>query len=86
MPSHFHTPTTPRAVRCAGQLLQSIRCSDVAVVCGDTGCGKTTQIGQYILEDAIESGSGSGCHVVCTQPRRVAAVSGECVAAFSFDI
>lgn len=39
------------------------------------GCGKTTQICQYILDDAIMSGYGSTCRIVCTQPRRISAKS-----------
>lgn len=33
------------------------------------------QVPQYILEAAIEGGSGSACSIVCTQPRRIAAMS-----------
>ena len=39
------------------------------------GCGKTTQVVQYLLEEAAAAGRGSLCHVVCTQPRRISAVS-----------
>lgn len=42
------------------------------VVVGHTGCGKTTQIPQYLHEAGWTAG---GRAVVCTQPRRVAAVS-----------
>ena len=40
-----------------------------------SGCGKTTQVAQFILDDAIERGNGSITKVVCTQPRRISAVS-----------
>lgn len=40
-----------------------------------TGCGKTTQVPQYILEEAAARGKGSLVSVVCTQPRRVAAIT-----------
>ncbi|KAK3085550.1 hypothetical protein FSP39_005176 [Pinctada imbricata] len=42
------------------------------VIVGETGCGKSTQIPQYLLE----SGWGAEGHVIAvTQPRRVAAVT-----------
>ncbi|RVW74627.1 DExH-box ATP-dependent RNA helicase DExH3 [Vitis vinifera] len=49
--------------------------SDVVVVSGETGCGKTTQLPQYILESEIESGRGAFCSIICTQPRRISAMS-----------
>uniref|UniRef100_A0A671V608 ATP-dependent DNA/RNA helicase DHX36 n=1 Tax=Sparus aurata TaxID=8175 RepID=A0A671V608_SPAAU len=42
---------------------------------GETGCGKTTQVTQFILDDYINRGVGSMCRVVCTQPRRISAIS-----------
>lgn len=30
---------------------------------------------QFILDDAIMSGRGSTCRIVCTQPRRISAIS-----------
>ncbi|KAF7698822.1 hypothetical protein HF521_003564 [Silurus meridionalis] len=41
----------------------------------ETGCGKTTQVTQFILDDYIGRGMGSLCRVVCTQPRRISAIS-----------
>jgi pre-mRNA-splicing factor ATP-dependent RNA helicase DHX38/PRP16 len=43
----------------------------VTVVVGETGSGKTTQLGQFLFED----GYGSYGMIGCTQPRRVAAMS-----------
>ncbi|GFH09354.1 DEAH-box RNA helicase [Haematococcus lacustris] len=57
------------------QLVQLLEERDVVLVCGDTGCGKTTQVPQYILEHATRQGQGGACNVVCTQPRRIAATS-----------
>ncbi|KAL4527192.1 hypothetical protein Ndes2526B_g09099 [Nannochloris sp. 'desiccata'] len=48
--------------------------SRVLVISGATGCGKSTQIPQYILENAISSGNGASCNVIITQPRRISAV------------
>jgi HrpA-like RNA helicase len=46
----------------------------VLVISGATGCGKSTQVPQYVLEDAIASGRGAACNIICTQPRRISAV------------
>ena len=40
-----------------------------------SGSGKTTQCSAYLLEEALSDGLGDRISVVCTQPRRVAAVS-----------
>ncbi|XP_019627907.1 PREDICTED: ATP-dependent RNA helicase DHX36-like [Branchiostoma belcheri] len=56
------------------ELLQLIHKNQVVVISGETGCGKTTQVAQFILDDMIERGQGSLCHVICTQPRRISAV------------
>ncbi|KAF1887143.1 hypothetical protein Lal_00040740 [Lupinus albus] len=58
-----------------GDILQLLKEYDVLVVCGETGSGKTTQVPQFILDDMIESGCGGHCNIVCTQPRRIAAIS-----------
>ncbi|WZZ23125.1 hypothetical protein YC2023_124512 [Brassica napus] len=57
------------------RLLQAIARNQVIVVSGETGCGKTTQLPQYILESEIESGRGAFCNIICTQPRRISAMA-----------
>lgn len=54
--------------------LELIRDNLVLVLSGETGCGKSTQLPQYILEEAIENGRGSSCNIICTQPRRISAI------------
>ena len=39
------------------------------------GCGKTTQVAQFILDNEIEQGRGSITNIACTQPRRISAIS-----------
>ncbi|XP_031265566.1 DExH-box ATP-dependent RNA helicase DExH5, mitochondrial isoform X3 [Pistacia vera] len=56
-------------------LLTAISQNQVIIISGQTGCGKTTQIPQFILESEIESVQGAVCSVICTQPRRISAIS-----------
>ncbi|XP_060524054.1 dosage compensation regulator isoform X2 [Cylas formicarius] len=58
-----------------GKLMEAINEHPVVIIRGNTGCGKTTQVCQYILEDYIMSGQGAYCSIVVTQPRRISAVS-----------
>ncbi|ERM93582.1 DExH-box ATP-dependent RNA helicase DExH3 isoform X2 [Amborella trichopoda] len=57
------------------RLLAGIARNQVTVISGETGCGKTTQLPQYILESEIESGRGAFCSIICTQPRRISAMA-----------
>ncbi|XP_011623212.1 DExH-box ATP-dependent RNA helicase DExH3 isoform X4 [Amborella trichopoda] len=56
-------------------LLRAISDNQVIVVSGETGCGKTTQLPQYILESEIDATRGALCSIICTQPRRISAMS-----------
>ena len=51
-----------------------IRENQVVLISGETGCGKTTQVPQFIMDDAAASGAKQ-CNIICTQPRRIAALS-----------
>ena len=55
--------------------MELIRTCRASVVSGATGCGKTTQVPQFILEDAIRANAGGECSVVVTQPRRLSAMA-----------
>lgn len=56
-------------------ILSVISKNQVVIISGETGCGKTTQIPQFILESEIESVHGAACNIICTQPRRISAMS-----------
>lgn len=49
--------------------------NQVIVLSGDTGCGKSTQVPQYILDDYIKNMEGARCNIIVTQPRRVSAMA-----------
>uniref|UniRef100_A0A0E0P1B2 RNA helicase n=1 Tax=Oryza rufipogon TaxID=4529 RepID=A0A0E0P1B2_ORYRU len=57
------------------RLLAAIARNQVIVISGETGCGKTTQLPQFVLESEIESGRGAFCNIICTQPRRISAMA-----------
>ncbi|XP_005857903.1 PREDICTED: probable ATP-dependent RNA helicase DHX34 isoform X1 [Myotis brandtii] len=50
------------------RILKTLKEHQVVVVAGDTGCGKSTQVPQYLLAAGFS-------HVACTQPRRIACIS-----------
>ncbi|XP_026744887.1 dosage compensation regulator-like isoform X1 [Trichoplusia ni] len=57
------------------QIMEAINENPVIIIRGNTGCGKTTQVCQFILDDYIASGQGAWANVCVTQPRRISAVS-----------
>ncbi|XP_056423434.1 putative ATP-dependent RNA helicase DHX57 isoform X2 [Hyla sarda] len=56
-------------------ILKNLARHQVLVVCGMTGCGKTTQIPQFILDASLQGSASLVCNIVCTQPRRISAIS-----------
>ena len=56
-------------------IASAVRDNQVVIVAGETGCGKTTQVPQFILDDATRRGKGGEVNIVCTQPRRISATS-----------
>lgn len=46
-----------------------------SIIIGATGSGKTTQVPQILLEQAIHKNQAAACNIICTQPRRIAATS-----------
>ncbi|XP_053928462.1 ATP-dependent RNA helicase A isoform X3 [Cuculus canorus] len=57
------------------EILDAVHHNSVVVIRGATGCGKTTQVPQYILDEYIRTNRAAECNIVVTQPRRISAVS-----------
>ncbi|CAK1542274.1 unnamed protein product [Leptosia nina] len=50
------------------EIITAVKNEKVVVVAGDTGCGKSTQVPQYLHEAGFQN-------IACTQPRRIACIS-----------
>uniref|UniRef100_A0AAY4DCZ2 DEAH (Asp-Glu-Ala-His) box polypeptide 34 n=1 Tax=Denticeps clupeoides TaxID=299321 RepID=A0AAY4DCZ2_9TELE len=50
------------------KIVNLVKGHPVVVVAGDTGCGKSTQVPQYLLNSGFTN-------IACTQPRRIACIS-----------
>ncbi|KAH8646695.1 P-loop containing nucleoside triphosphate hydrolase protein [Xylariales sp. PMI_506] len=55
------------------QVLEAVDRNQVVIICGETGCGKSTQVPSFILEHQLSQ--GRPCKVYCTEPRRISAIS-----------
>ncbi|GFO34796.1 pre-mRNA-splicing factor ATP-dependent RNA helicase prp16 [Plakobranchus ocellatus] len=53
-------------------VMETINENSVAIICGETGSGKTTQVPQFLYEAGYAHGEGI---IGVTEPRRVAAIS-----------
>ncbi|XP_028917678.1 putative ATP-dependent RNA helicase DHX57 isoform X2 [Ornithorhynchus anatinus] len=58
-----------------GTILDLLSKRQVLVVSGMTGCGKTTQIPQFILDETLKGPPEKVANIICTQPRRISAIS-----------
>ncbi|KAG2237503.1 hypothetical protein INT48_005539 [Thamnidium elegans] len=56
------------------QILEIMKDNQVLIISGETGCGKSTQVPQFLAEDILLGATEMGS-VVCTQPRRISAMS-----------
>lgn len=57
------------------RVVSAVQSSRVVVIAGETGCGKTTRIPRFLLEERVRGGDGAECNILVTQPRRISAVS-----------
>ncbi|KAI0146271.1 helicase associated domain-containing protein [Xylariaceae sp. FL1272] len=55
------------------QVLETVEREQVVIVCGETGCGKSTQVPSFLLEHQLSQ--GRPCKIYCTEPRRISAIS-----------
>ena len=55
------------------KLLEAVDKHQIVIVCGETGCGKSTQVPAFILEHELSH--GRPCKVYCTEPRRISAIT-----------
>lgn len=75
-----HKPTTAKTLakklpvsQVRQKVLDLINNNTFSIFSSKTGSGKSTQVPQIILDDAISRGRGGECRVLCIQPRRLAA-------------
>ncbi|KAH9946814.1 P-loop containing nucleoside triphosphate hydrolase protein [Amylocystis lapponica] len=54
-------------------IIAALETHQVLVLSGETGCGKSTQVPAFILEDQLAQ--GKNCKIYCTEPRRISAIS-----------
>ncbi|XP_023512682.1 DExH-box ATP-dependent RNA helicase DExH6 isoform X1 [Cucurbita pepo subsp. pepo] len=54
-------------------ITSTVESHQVVLISGETGCGKTTQVPQFLLD--YMWGKGEACKIICTQPRRISATS-----------
>lgn len=57
------------------RVVSAVQSSRVVIIAGETGCGKTTRIPRFLLEEQVRGGNGAECNILVTQPRRISAVS-----------
>ncbi|KAI1823181.1 P-loop containing nucleoside triphosphate hydrolase protein [Xylaria intraflava] len=56
------------------QVVKTVLQSQVTIIAGETGSGKSTQSVQFILDDLYSKGLGDATNIICTQPRRISAL------------
>lgn len=56
-------------------IIEMVSTRQVTLITGETGSGKSTQAIQFVLDSAIQELKGTSTNLICTQPRRVAALS-----------
>lgn len=60
---------------CRSQIIDIVGANQVTIIKGEPGCGKSTQVPQYIYDDWFENGEEDNCEIIVSEPRRIAATS-----------
>lgn len=55
------------------EIISTLERTQVMVLSGETGCGKSTQLPSFILEENLRE--GKACKIFVTEPRRISAIS-----------
>ncbi|KAK3316996.1 P-loop containing nucleoside triphosphate hydrolase protein [Apodospora peruviana] len=55
------------------QVVEAVDRNQVVIICGETGCGKSTQVPSFLLEHQLLL--GKACKIYTTEPRRISAIS-----------
>lgn len=56
------------------EVTRAVNKASVVILSGETGCGKSTQVPQFVLEAEIAAGRGGQTNIIVTQPRRISAI------------
>lgn len=57
------------------EIIEAVRNNQVVIISGETGCGKSTQVPQFLLDDwLINRKDGEHFEIICTQPRKISAI------------
>lgn len=57
------------------EIVHTINSHQITIISGETGSGKSTQSVQFVLDDMFRRELGSVANLICTQPRRISALS-----------
>uniref|UniRef100_A0A1I7UYS9 RNA helicase n=1 Tax=Caenorhabditis tropicalis TaxID=1561998 RepID=A0A1I7UYS9_9PELO len=57
------------------QIVQTVANNRVTLIKGETGCGKSTQVAQFLLESYLQNSKAAHFNAVVSQPRRISAIS-----------
>lgn len=59
------------------EIIDLIKKNRIVIIKGETGCGKSIRVPQYVLEGWAKNGAidEEQCKIIVTQPRRIAAIS-----------